>query len=99
MISAATPPLDALPLRPGLRTPSSSEAQGAAGVAAGARATPKPVGAQGLSHQGSREPTERDPKGRSVQRHLSLAGTDAREHDPWASLSLSSRGRPPGLAG
>jgi hypothetical protein len=63
----------------GVRVLASGDAQRMSGVAQGAQATPDPVGA----------------KGRSVQRHLSLAGTDAHKRDRRASLPLSFQGRPP----
>jgi hypothetical protein len=68
----------------GVRLLAGGDTQRISGVVPGAQATPDPVGAKGL-----------DPKGSSVQRHLSLAGTDAYKRDRRASLPLSFQGRPP----
>jgi hypothetical protein len=87
----ATRSPDATYLLPSLRASPSSDAQGAPGVAAGARATSGSVDAKDLSDFWACEPTGIDPKGRSVQRHLSLAGMDVYEQDRRASLSRSSQ--------
>jgi len=86
MIFVARRSPDATRPLPSLRASPSSDAQGAPGVAAGARPTPGPVGAKGLAHLWACEPTGIEPKGRSVQRHLSLAGREAYGQDRRASV-------------